>query len=355
MTVEYRIDATSQAIVEDFGYLPDANFGDLGSTMFSHGGTSYSVSEVYRAKISSADGNTVLGDGLSITVSPALPDGTIYQVGSRTFTVGTDSPTATAGQEQWDIQDNPLSWTAGQHVTVSLKLLDPGITVSPTTLTVTEEETTGETYTVVLDSQPTAAVTVTVAGHAGTDVTPTPASLTFTTSNWDDAQTVTVTAGDDADTTTDTVTLTHSAASTDSDYDGITIASVAVNVDDDDTTAGICDRTEEVRNALVALIPGVSDCAAVTTTHLAAITGTLNLSGRSITSLKTGDFDGLTKLTTLALYSNELTSLPEDVFDGLTELTTLNLYNNDLSSLPEEVFDGLTKLTSLFLHENDLN
>ena len=110
----------------------------------------------------------------------------------------------------------------------------PGVTVSPTALTVTEEDTTGATYTVVLNSQPTLSVTVTVAGHAGTDVTPSPATLTFTTTNWGTAQTVTVTAGADADTANDTVTLTHSAASTDSEYEGITIAGVAVTVTDND-------------------------------------------------------------------------------------------------------------------------
>ena len=56
----------------------------------------------------------------------------------------------------------------------------PGVTVSKTALTVTEEDTTGDSYTVVLDSQPTATVTVTVAGHAGTDVTLTPSSATLT-------------------------------------------------------------------------------------------------------------------------------------------------------------------------------
>ena len=111
----------------------------------------------------------------------------------------------------------------------------PGVTVSTTALTVTEEDTTGDSYTVVLDSQPTANVTVTVAGHAGTDVTPSPTSLTFTTTTWGTAQTVTVTAGDDADTANDAVTLTHSAASTDTDYDGISIDGVAVTVNDNDT------------------------------------------------------------------------------------------------------------------------
>ena len=107
-------------------------------------------------------------------------------------------------------------------------------TVSESALTVTEQDTTGDTYTVVLDTQPTADVTVTVAGHSGTEVTPTPASLTFTTANWDTAQTVTVTARNDTDTENDTVTLTHSATSTDSSYHEIMIAEVVVTVTDND-------------------------------------------------------------------------------------------------------------------------
>ena len=104
--------------------------------------------------------------------------------------------------------------------------------MSKTALTVTEEAATGSRYTVVLDSQPTEDVTVTVAGHSGTDVTPTPTTLTFTTSNWNRGQKVTVKAGKDANTINEMVTLTHSAASTDSNYDGITIDSVTVTVND---------------------------------------------------------------------------------------------------------------------------
>ncbi len=124
-----------------------------------------------------------------------------------------------------------------------------GVTVSKSALTVTEEDTTGNTYTVVLDTRPTADVTVTIFGHGGTDVTltsfaftsttPSSATLTFTTAigtgNWNQARTVTVKAGNDTDTANDTVTLTHFAASTDGNYDGITIGSVVVTVEDNDT------------------------------------------------------------------------------------------------------------------------
>ena len=110
-----------------------------------------------------------------------------------------------------------------------------GIAVSTAALTVTEQDSTGDGYTVVLDTEPTADVVVTVAGHVGTDVTANPTALTFTMSNWETAQTVTVTADNDTDTTDDSVTLTHSAASADSGYSGIAIAGVAVTVNDNDT------------------------------------------------------------------------------------------------------------------------
>ena len=108
------------------------------------------------------------------------------------------------------------------------------VTVSETALTVTEQELTGDTYTVVLDSQPTDEVAILVNGQ-GTDVITTPTPLYFTPMNWATAQTVTVTGFGDSDLTNDTVTLTHTATSTDSNYDGITIADVTVTVEDNDT------------------------------------------------------------------------------------------------------------------------
>ena len=146
-----------------------------------------------------------------------------------------------------------------------------------------------------------------------------------------------MTAAADEDTANDTVTLTHSAASADTNYNGITIGDVTVTVNDNDTAAGICGRTHEVSDALVALIPGVSDCAAVTAAQLAAITGRLDLSSQNITALAAGDFAGLTELTQLKLSNNKLTTLPEDVFDGLTSLAVLFLSNNELTTLPDRV------------------
>ena len=91
---------------------------------------------------------------------------------------------------------------------------------------------------------------------------------------------------------------------------------------------GICGRTEQVRNAIVAQISGGTNCADVTDTQLAGITGTLDLASQSITSLAAGDFDGLTSLEELYLNDNALTMLPAGVFEPLTALRVLHLIDN---------------------------
>ena len=88
---------------------------------------------------------------------------------------------------------------------------DRAIVLSATSITVGEGDAVGVSYTVKLATQPSEQVTVTVTGHSGTDVSLDNASLTFTTGNWDTAQTVTVTAAHDADGSDDTATLTHTA------------------------------------------------------------------------------------------------------------------------------------------------
>ena len=169
------------------------------------------------------------------------PQGSWVEVTDTTSPAVRATIEALAENTEYDVQvratnaEGTGEWSASGSGTTDANATTPGITVSKPALTVTEEDPTGDSYTVVLDTQPTADVTVTVAGHAGTAVTPTPTTLTFTTSNWNTAQPVTVTAGNDADTTNDTVTLTHRATSTDSDYSGIAIADVAVTVNDNDS------------------------------------------------------------------------------------------------------------------------
>ena len=90
-------------------------------------------------------------------------------------------------------------------------------------------------------------------------------------------------------------------------------------------TGGVCGRTPQVRDKLVDLVKAndstVTNCSLVTDAHLGALTGTLNLSagpsggivGNPMTGLKTGDFAGLTGITSLTLNSNRLRDIPAGV------------------------------------------
>ncbi len=113
-----------------------------------------------------------------------------------------------------------------------------GLSFSSSTVNVTEGSSA--TYTVKLASRPTGAVTVTVSGHGGTDLSvdtdsTTPndqTTLTFTDSTWNTAQTVTVSASTDTDSDNEApITLAHAASG--GGYNGVS-GSVTVNIIDSD-------------------------------------------------------------------------------------------------------------------------
>ena len=117
---------------------------------------------------------------------------------------------------------------------VSLQIEDDdtrGVTLSETSLAIGEGGS--GTYTLVLDSQPTADVTVTPSLSGDSDVTVGPASLTFTPSNWDAPQTLTVSAAEDVDTEDDEASIAHAVSG--GDYGSVTAAELPVSVSDDDT------------------------------------------------------------------------------------------------------------------------
>lgn len=88
----------------------------------------------------------------------------------------------------------------------------------------------------VLDAEPTGNVVIAMSSD-NADVTAQPASLTFTTGNWQTVQAVTVAAAHDDDAADDAATVSHQASGADG-YAGIAVASVNVAVADDDT-AGV--------------------------------------------------------------------------------------------------------------------
>ena len=116
----------------------------------------------------------------------------------------------------------------------------------------------------------------------------------------------------------------------------------------------MCDRTSQVRDALVAAVAAASDCSEVSEAQLKVIEGTLLLNSGGIVALKVGDFKYLEKVEGLNLSGNALSALPAAVFGDLTGLTSLDLSGNALSALPRGLFDLLTGLTALHLNSNAL-
>ena len=106
------------------------------------------------------------------------------------------------------------------------------LVLSKSALPVVEQEP-AVSFTVKLASAPTAPVTVTVTGHAGTDLTVAGTVLTFDAGNWDVAQTVTVAARHDADAAPDPETLTLTPAGA-AEYAALGASAVTVTVADDD-------------------------------------------------------------------------------------------------------------------------
>src|SRR5437667_235676 len=142
---------------------------------------------------------------------------------------------AASGGDMWFAYDTTTYPAWGQLV-----ILAPGISVNPTSGLTTTEGGGTATFTVVLDSAPSANVTIGLSSNDLTEGTVSPASVTFTPGNWNTAQTVTVTGVNDfvADGDVPYTIVTAAATSTDPGYSGRNAADVGVTNTDNDT-AGI--------------------------------------------------------------------------------------------------------------------
>ena len=221
----------------------------------SFGQASYSVAEGSTVEVTvtlSADPErevTVLlthdpQGGASSGDYSGVPESVVFQIGdtekSFTFSATGDDIDDDGESVTLGFGTMPTDVTAGTTATVTITDNDTaGVTVSKTALSI--DEGGSGSYTVVLDTEPTADVTVAIAGHAGTDIslsgdTLTGDTLTFTSDNWDTAQTVTVTAAADDDAASDAaVTLTHTVTGT-AEYAGVTAGSVTVTIVEKDAS-----------------------------------------------------------------------------------------------------------------------
>ncbi len=123
---------------------------------------------------------------------------------------------------------------------------EAGVTVTETILNV--EEGGSGTYTLVLDSEPGADVTIAVAPSSRSVATASPATLTFTADNWNEAQQVIVRAMDNnivvPGLSVFNTQINHTVTSSDDMYDEIDVASVRVAISDNDEVGVTVTETE---------------------------------------------------------------------------------------------------------------
>ncbi len=224
-------------------------------------GTDYTMTGATAAGVSYNN----LDSGAASVVFTGPQSGATATVATITLSATSDS-TAEATPETVDIGFGTITETGlgnfgGVSETDSLatfSLSDPppgdGVTVSTASLALTElgaASAVEKSYTLVLDTDPPADVTVTVANgdntaaEVDTDavMSGNQDTLTFTAGgdgtgtgagngNWAVAQTVTVRALNDGDGANESFSVTHTASAASGPYDGISIGSVAVTTTD---------------------------------------------------------------------------------------------------------------------------
>ena len=382
------IDASKFSIISSSGQLQTREALDYESktsyavtvAVFDSFGGSDSISVTINVTDIDENRAPVFSEGSTTTRSVAENTGTDLNVGTAVAATDADNDTLTYSLGGTDAAAFSIDRTTGQIKTkasldyetkdiysVTLTVSD-GLAADTIAVTINVTDIDENSAPVFTDDNNTTRSIAenTVSGqHIGRAVSATDAdndTLTYTLSGTDAAsfgidstsgQLQTKASLDFEIKTSYSVTVTVSDGSL---TDTINVFINVINVNDtpiDSVLSPVCDRTPQVRDAIVAAVRGTNDCKDVTETHLAAITS-LDLRAKGITELKQGDFDGLSSLQEIELAENQLRTLPTEIFSGLSSLRILYLNRNQLILLHEDIFDGLTSLEHLYLNTNQL-
>ncbi|MDG2352501.1 MAG: hypothetical protein P8L35_06795, partial [Acidimicrobiales bacterium] len=222
----------------------------------------------------------------------------------------------------------------------------PGFTVTESggDTSVNESGTT-DTFTVVLDSKPVGNVVIGVTSGDTDEATVSPSSLTFTTGNWNSAQTVTVTGVDESDDDGDqdtTITLSVTDGSTDDiAYDGVANQTVTAETVDNDPQAGFT----------VAESGGGTSVAETGTTDTFTVVLDAQPDSNVVIDVSSGDTDEATVSPSSLTFTTgnwnsaqtvTVTGVADNAVDG-SQNTTITMAVNDGSS--DNNFDSLSDQT----------
>ena len=317
--------------------------------------------------------NAVTVGAINPVTGIAALSGATVATGSNVFTITVTSP------------DESASTTYTLSVTVGAPAAEAGIEPSADTLTVAEGSTA--TFTVQLGKAPTASVTVTPSVGDASEVRFSPATLSFSTGNWNTAQTVTVAGVYDTITDgTQTSTLTLTATSTDGDYSGIT-STVDVSVTDVATTT-LAAMDDAIFARAVADATYIANCintaaqanvakGAASANHCVYYEGTTNYGHISdwntsaVTNMQSGfqnrnnfnqDISGwnTASVTDMSLMFNSAQAFNQDIggwdVSSVTDMSSMffgaNAFNQDIGGWNTS---NVTSMSSLFFNNTAFN
>jgi len=294
---------------------------------------------VSAASLTFTSGNWNTAQTITVTgVNDAVDDGN--QTSTVTLSVNDSS------------SDDTFDSLADQTVSVTTTDDDTaGFTLSGTTASVSETGTTG-TFTVVLDSQPTGTVVFALSSADTGETTVGPATLTFTTVNWNTAQTVTVTGIDDSasdgnQTTNVTVTVNDSSTA-DSTYDALSDQAVTVTTADDDS-AGVTFAASDGGTTVTE--GGTTDTFTVVLNTQPSSDVVINVSSGDTGEATVGPATlTFTSLNWDTPQSVTVTGVNDVEVDG-SQTTTITLSVDDASS--DDAYDGVADLTPEVTTDDD--
>jgi lysophospholipase L1-like esterase len=227
-----------------------------GNTTVSEAGTTDSFSVVLSTQptsnvvltVNSSDEGEATAAPTTLTFTP-----TNWNVAQTVTVTGVDDAVVDGTQTSTitisiDAANSDDAFDAIASKTVSVTTTDDDVVLPPANFTLTEtggstsvsEAGTTDTFSVILTTQPTSNVVLSVNSSDVGEATAAPTTLTFTPTNWNVAQIVTVTGVDDAivdGTQTSTITISVDAANSDDAFDAVASKTVSVTTTDNDTLA----------------------------------------------------------------------------------------------------------------------
>ena len=229
------------------------------------------------------------------------------------------------------------------------------------------ESGTSDTFTVVLDTEPTGNVVFDLTSANTAEMIVSPASLTFLTGNWNAAQTVTVTGVDDADDDDDqTVSVSvaiNTGSTADSFYDAVGGQDVNVTVVDDEvaplvTLSASATTVTEDSGTITLTATQTFATASDTTVTLTGTGGTADNSSDytvGTITISAGDTTGTTSFTpdrdkvdendeTATVEITAVSSAAGATEDG-TQSVTITINDDDTAALKYSHISGSTSVT----------